>query len=65
MTIKKHDVIQIHPEHSWGGCLAIVDEVKRWGVQAYVQIPLKGSAYIRLEHGLFEYVGKAVFAKSE
>lgn len=68
MSANELDVIQIAPPHKWGGCLAIVDEVKSWGVQAYVPIPNNdgtppGNAYIRLNNGDFESLGvKAIFA---
>ena len=59
----KGDVIQVN-EHvgngSWTGCLMIVDEVKDWGVQAYLHIPMQGDAYLRLKHGEYDVVGKAV-----
>lgn len=65
--LSEHDIIQISPSHKWGGCLAVVDEVKSWGCQAYVAIPSNdgappGNAYIRLSTGDFEAVGaKAIF----
>ena len=49
--VKKNDVIQINERcgnKGWIGCLMIVDEVKSWGVQAFVHVPMKGYAYIRL-----------------
>lgn len=61
MSLKKDDIVQIVPEHNWGGCLLVVDEVKSWGIQGYVEIPLKGQAYIRIKNGEFEVVGRAVF----
>ena len=56
-------VIQIAPTHKWGGCLAVVDEQKQWGVQAGVPIPEKGIAYIRLVWGDFEVVGNAIWVE--
>jgi hypothetical protein len=41
------------------GCLCQVDEVKPWGIQAWVQIPMSGNAYIRLNWNQFDYVGDA------
>lgn len=58
-------VIQIAPPHKWGGCLAVVGECKSWGVQAGVQIPEKGIAYIRLEWGEFEVIGDAAYVEGE
>ncbi len=61
MDIKQHQIIQIVPAHKWGGCLAVVSEVKTWGAQVYVTIPANdgtppGRAYIRLEWADFERV---------
>jgi len=59
--VKKNSVIQINdngPE-GWIGCLLQVDEVKSWGVLAWVEIPKEGSAYLRLETGRFDYIGEA------
>lgn len=62
ITPKVNDVIQIIPDHLWGGCLAVVSEVKEWGVQAYVPVPMEGLAYTRLKHDEYELVGAhAVF----
>lgn len=52
-------IIQIAPPHKWGGCLAVVDEVKSFGCQAFVTIPHNngtpvGRAYIRLNWSDFE-----------
>lgn len=57
--MNKGDVIQINENHKWQGCLAIVDEVKSWGIQAYVPIPIGGNAFVRLMYGDFEVIGKA------
>lgn len=65
---EKNDIIQIVPTHKWGGCLAVVDEAKPWGVQAYVAAPVNsvkegptvGRYYIRLQTGEFEVVGPGV-----
>lgn len=61
MEIEENDVVQIVPEHRWGGCFVIVSEVKSWGIQGYVQIPMQGQAYIRLNTGEFERIGKSLF----
>ena len=59
--LEADDIIQINPSHKWGGCLAVVDEVKSFGCQAYVRIPTNdgkppGDAYIRLNSDEFEQV---------
>jgi hypothetical protein len=60
--MEENDIIQIAPPHKWGGCLAVIDEVRSWGVQAYVSIPSNdgqppGRAFIRLQTGEFEAIG--------
>lgn len=60
------DIVQItNPLHPWYPCLLVVDEVKSWGVQAYVSIPRSnsnrdvGDAYNTLVSTDFEIVGVA------
>lgn len=71
MDLKKNDIIQIAPPHKWGGCLAVVSEIKSFGCQAYVAIPANdgtppGQAFIRLQHADYEPIGAAViFARPE
>lgn len=57
----KISVVQINGLGKGGriGCLCQVDEVKTWGVQAWVQIPMSGNAYIRLNWDQFDYIGDA------
>jgi len=65
MDVSKNDVIQVIEgvgNGSWTGCLMIVDEVKDWGVMAYLHVPMQGDAYLRLKHGEYEVIGKAVLA---
>ena len=54
--MKKGDVIKIlHTRNAlFVGKPAIVDEVKPWGVQAYLNMEGGGEAYIRLANGEFE-----------
>ena len=63
--IKKGDVIQITDlEHKWFTCLAIADDIKTWGVQAYVIVPDSNGtnlAYIRLKSNEFNKIGKAMY----
>lgn len=59
--VKEHDIVQIIPEHEWSGALVIVTVVKEWGIEGFVQIPLKGPAYIRIEHSDFKIVGQCAF----
>lgn len=59
------DVIQITEGHHWSPALAIVSEVKSWGVQAYVLMPHNdgtppGAAFIRVPNGQYEFIGEAV-----
>ena len=66
--VNKNDIIQVNENvgnGSWTGCLMIVDEVKDWGIQAYLHVPMQGDAYLRLKHGEYEVVGKAVLVHSD
>lgn len=65
--MKAGDIVQIIDEvHAWYPSLLIVDEVKTWGVQAYVIMPKDNItsastdvAYIRLQWSTIARVGKA------
>jgi hypothetical protein len=65
--MNRGDIIQITDEnHEWYTGLLVVDEVKPWGVQAYLpMIPKSGAAFIRLKSGSFEKVGTAVIVMKE
>ena len=56
--LKIGSIIQAN-EHAgaWCGTVLIVDEVKSWGVQAFVHIPMQGDAYIRLKPDQYEVLG--------
>ena len=61
MEVESGSIIQANENSGdWCGCLLIVDEVKSWGVQAYMMVPKKGTAFIRLNNDEFDLVGKAV-----
>jgi hypothetical protein len=62
--LKIGSVIQIKPtwQERFGACLAIVDEVSDWGVQAGIPVPGTdgvSTAYVRVEWDDFEYIGEA------
>lgn len=64
--LESDDVIQIVPNHKWGGCIAVVDDPRDWGCVAYVTVPSNdgktGPAYIRLKNEEFIPLGiKAEF----
>jgi len=66
---EKYDIVQIHPSHKWGGCFAIIDEVKDWGYLVFVSIPKNdgdppGLAFILLQHDEFELVGVKAYIRS-
>lgn len=65
MTVQVNDVVQLVPEHKWSGCLVTVTEVKTWGIQGFVQIPMKGQAFIRVNENDYEKIGTAVFVLNE
>ena len=54
-------VVQIDPASSevFGGCMAVVSEVRGWGVIAYVSTYKGQWDYIRLSFENIESVGKA------
>ena len=61
-------VIQIDPESenkTFRDCLAIVKEQKTWGVLAYVSVPGKGDAYVRVPNEDFIVIGKAKWTRPE
>lgn len=67
------DVVQIEPneETDWfGGCLMTVTEVKIWGVQGFVAMPVErgqppAKAYYRVKHGQYARIGQAEWAREE
>ena len=53
--LKRGSIIQANENAvAWCGTILVVDEVKSWGVMAFVHIPMKGDAYIRLTPKQFE-----------
>jgi hypothetical protein len=62
------DIIQItRPDHPWFPSIAVVSEVKSFGVQAFVFMPANdgtGEAYIRLSADDYEPVGAAALVVS-
>lgn len=58
--IKVNSIIQINAGiPGWLGCLAVVTEVKSWGVYCYTQIPFKNQANVRVEWDQMNYIGEA------
>lgn len=58
--IEVNDVIQVNENNEkWCGCLAIVEELRPFGVSAYLYVPHQGTIYLRLAHDEFDYIGKA------
>lgn len=62
--VKKNSVVQVIElgPPDWVGCLMQVDEVRSWGVQAWVKIPKSGDAYLRLNWEQIELIGQAVLS---
>lgn len=60
--ITKNDVIQISPDaevnDALKGALAIVTDVRSWGVTANVPVPGQGVAPVRVPHGKYERIGE-------
>lgn len=46
---------------AWGGCLMIVEEVKKWGVTALMRIPGREmkTTFLRLNHSEYYYIGES------
>ena len=71
-VLQMGDIVQITDEnHAWFPALAVVDEVKAWGIQVCVFVPVGNrdpgsveTAYNRLENGQFKVVGKAHLVSS-
>lgn len=61
------DVVQIVPESDdrFGACFMTITDVKEWGAQGYVRIPGGGEAYYRAYNKNMEFIGHAVFRRSE
>lgn len=61
IRIKPGSVVQVNENgKEWAGCTLIVSELKSFGVQAYLKVPFKGNAYMRLTWEQIEYIGEAV-----
>lgn len=60
--IQENSVVQVNENggEGWIGCLVQVSEVKAWGIQGWVKIPMQGEAYIRLKWNQVEFIGNAV-----
>ena len=59
------DVVQLKPEHKFGGMLVVVTDPNPWGCQGYLMSQFnfeacrfKGVAYLRPKFEDFEYVGQ-------
>lgn len=64
--IKAGSIVQANENAGeWAGCVLIVSEEKSWGVQAYLRIPTKGDAYIRLPWDAVEDIGEAVLVAAD
>jgi hypothetical protein len=62
LELSENEIIQLTPAHEWGACVAIVSEVKSWGCIAFVRIPHRGEAYVRLSNDeFFRTGGSAVY----
>lgn len=64
IELKQGDVLQLNPDHKFGGMLVVVDEPKSWGCQGYLlssrefeAVKFKGRAFIRSKFEDVEFVG--------
>jgi hypothetical protein len=61
--MNKHDIVQVNencPDAEWVGCLVYVTEVKSWGIQGFIKVPVSGNIYIRFKNEQIDYIGEAV-----
>lgn len=72
MILAKGDVVQINPEHKFGGMLVVVSEPKTFGCQGYLlsaenfeACRFKGRAFVRLKWEEIEFVGKLHWIEEE
>lgn len=65
--IKVNSVVQINEsgKEGWIGCFVQVSELKHWGIQGWIQIPMQGSAYTRLKWDEIDYIGEAIMTPQE
>jgi hypothetical protein len=71
-TLEIGDVLQLRPEHRFGGALLVVTEPKSWGCQGYLMMPrimqacrYNGRAFIRSKFENMEFVGKLEWIDKE
>lgn len=67
MEIVENSVVQVNErgQEGWIGCLVQVSEVKSWGIQGWVQVPMQGAAFIRIKNEEFDIVGHAVMTTQD
>lgn len=65
--IKINSVVQVneHAQKGYYGCLFQVNEVKNFGVLAWMQIPMEGRVYVRFDWHEIDYIGEAVMIPKE
>lgn len=66
------DVLQLNPEHKFGGMLIIVTEPKSWGCQGYLlssrefdAVKFNGRAFLRPRFEQMEWVGKLFWLEQD
>lgn len=59
------DLVQINPEHIFGGMLLVITEVVNWGCEGYLMSSynfdatrFEGKAYLRCKWNDIEFVGR-------
>ncbi len=62
------DVLQLKPDHKFGGMFIVVDEPKSFGCSGYLlswhnfeAVRFQGKALVRVEFKDMEYIGKSVW----
>jgi hypothetical protein len=66
------DVLQLCPQHAFGGMLVVCTEPKQWGCQGYLMMPrliqacrYNGRAFIRPKFEEMEFIGKLEWIEKE
>lgn len=66
------DVLQLNPNHKFGGMLVVVTEPKSWGCQGYLMsaydfeaCKFKGKAFVRPTWEHMEYVGRLAWIEEK
>ena len=70
--LQKGDVLQLKPDHKFGGMLVVVEEPKSFGCQGYLMssrdfdaVKFKGRAFVRPKFEDMEFVGRLYWIEED